>query len=247
MRKSMNTRIKHAHMSIRICIENNRSGSECVPDQQTATRWRLLLQLDVSGYNSLPYLLILFLPTCSFLLRKMHLLNAAASLSPTDFPPRNQNSPLSFQKISVFPSFPHYSHFPKISLTAAPTTSPCSCPSEKQILWKSTTSQLLFVPSTSAAGLLSSLLALQKSFSLTSPSSLLLYHQPQNQPKTPPPPLSSLVPLPSARKPQPKAPSDHSLSLVLPQIFSLWSTASQENLYHGNGSSLPVQISLTPP
>ena len=39
MRKSRNTRIDHAHMSIRIYIENNQSGSECVPDQQTATRY----------------------------------------------------------------------------------------------------------------------------------------------------------------------------------------------------------------
>ena len=71
--------------------------------------WRLLLQLDVSGYNSLLYLLILFLPACSFLLRKMHLLNAAASLSPTDLPPNplsklSRNSPLCSH--SNFPVFP---------------------------------------------------------------------------------------------------------------------------------------------
>ena len=35
----MNTRNYHAHMSIRICIENNQNGSGCVPDQQTATRY----------------------------------------------------------------------------------------------------------------------------------------------------------------------------------------------------------------
>ena len=39
IRKSMGTRIYHACMSIRICIENNQSGSGCVPDQQTATRY----------------------------------------------------------------------------------------------------------------------------------------------------------------------------------------------------------------
>ena len=37
--------------------------------------------------------------------------------------------------------------------------------------------------------------------------------------------------------------SERPLSLSL----SLWSTTSQENLYHGNGSSPPVKISLTPP
>ena len=35
----MNTRNYHAHMSIRIYIENNQSGSGYVPDQQTATRY----------------------------------------------------------------------------------------------------------------------------------------------------------------------------------------------------------------
>ena len=35
----MGTQIYHARMSIRICIENNQSGSGCVPDQQTATRY----------------------------------------------------------------------------------------------------------------------------------------------------------------------------------------------------------------
>ena len=38
----MGTRIYHARMSIRICIENNQSGSGCVPDQQTATRYHKL-------------------------------------------------------------------------------------------------------------------------------------------------------------------------------------------------------------
>ena len=35
----MNTRINHAHMSIKICIENNQSGSGYVLDQQTATHY----------------------------------------------------------------------------------------------------------------------------------------------------------------------------------------------------------------
>ena len=35
----MNTRNYHARMSVRIYIENNQSGSECVPDQQTATHY----------------------------------------------------------------------------------------------------------------------------------------------------------------------------------------------------------------
>ena len=35
----MNTQKYHAHMRIRICIDNNQSGSGCVPDQQTATRY----------------------------------------------------------------------------------------------------------------------------------------------------------------------------------------------------------------
>ena len=38
----MNTRNYHARMSIRIYIENNQSGSGCVPDQQTATRYHKL-------------------------------------------------------------------------------------------------------------------------------------------------------------------------------------------------------------
>ena len=38
----MNTRFDHAHMSIRIYIENNQSGSGCVPDQQMATRYHKL-------------------------------------------------------------------------------------------------------------------------------------------------------------------------------------------------------------
>ena len=39
IKKTMNTRINHAHMGIWICIENNQSGSGCVPDKQTATRY----------------------------------------------------------------------------------------------------------------------------------------------------------------------------------------------------------------
>ena len=38
----MGTRIYHARMSIKICIENNQSGSGCVLDQQTATRYHKL-------------------------------------------------------------------------------------------------------------------------------------------------------------------------------------------------------------
>ena len=38
----MNTRFDHAHMSIRIYIENNQSGSGRVPDQQTATHYHKL-------------------------------------------------------------------------------------------------------------------------------------------------------------------------------------------------------------
>ena len=42
----MDTRNYHAHMRIRICIENNRSGSGCVPVQQTATRYHKIGLVD---------------------------------------------------------------------------------------------------------------------------------------------------------------------------------------------------------
>ena len=35
----MDTRNYHAHMRIRICIEDNQSGSGCVPVRQTAMRY----------------------------------------------------------------------------------------------------------------------------------------------------------------------------------------------------------------
>ena len=42
----MDTRNYHAHMRIRICIENNQSGSGCVPVQQTATRYHKIGLVD---------------------------------------------------------------------------------------------------------------------------------------------------------------------------------------------------------
>ena len=38
----MGAQIDHAHMRIKTYIENNQSGSGCVPDQQTATRYHKL-------------------------------------------------------------------------------------------------------------------------------------------------------------------------------------------------------------
>ena len=46
IRKSMDTRNYHAHMRIRICIENNQSGSGCVPVQQTTTRYHKIGLVD---------------------------------------------------------------------------------------------------------------------------------------------------------------------------------------------------------
>ena len=42
IKKIMNTRNYHAHIGIKTHIENNQSGSGCVPDQQTATRYHKL-------------------------------------------------------------------------------------------------------------------------------------------------------------------------------------------------------------
>ena len=42
----MNTQKYHVHMRIRICIDNNQSGSGCVPDQQTATRYHKIGLVD---------------------------------------------------------------------------------------------------------------------------------------------------------------------------------------------------------
>ena len=42
----MDTRNYHAHIRIRICIENNQSGSGCVPVQQTAMRYHKIGLVD---------------------------------------------------------------------------------------------------------------------------------------------------------------------------------------------------------
>ena len=68
----MITRIDCAHMSIRICIESNQNMSECVPGQQTATRWKSPFSAPCPGLfpatpcSSVLSFLLQFKPPVSF-------------------------------------------------------------------------------------------------------------------------------------------------------------------------------------
>ena len=51
----MNTQSNHARVRIKTYIENNQSGSGCVPDQQTVTRYhklRLVHSNEHKAYHS---------------------------------------------------------------------------------------------------------------------------------------------------------------------------------------------------